>query len=377
MDFSFTEEQDELAALARRIFEDEITEERMRAIQAQPDRFDPGLWRELAKANILGIALPEDVGGTGYGLVEQCRVLVEAGRAVAPAPILPSIVMGAMPIAEFGTDEQKSEWARPAAEGDKILTAALVEDLNPGVTAPATRAERSGDGWTLTGEKTTVPAGPLADLFLVPASTPEGTAVFLVERGDGGVTVERQEVTNRESDGLLVLDSVKLGADRVLGTPGDGEVARWIERRATVGLCAHQLGVVEKALEMTAEYSKQRVQFDRPIATFQAVGQRMADAYIDVEGLRLGLWQAAWRLSEGLPADKEIETAKFWAADAGHRVAHTAVHIHGGVGIDLDHPTHRYFTAAKAGEFALGSGIEHLRRLGRMLADEPADAVAP
>lgn len=376
MDFSFTEEQDELAALTRRILEDRLTEERMREVEAGADRFDRDLWSELARANILGVALPEGAGGSGYGLIEQCRVLVEVGRTVAPVPVLASIVMGAMPVAEFGTAEQRAAWAAPAAEGDRILTAALVEDLNLDAGSPSTRAVRSGDGWALRGEKTTVPAAPFADLFLVPAATDEGPAVFLVEPSDAGVTVERQELTNKESDGLLVLDGVRLGGDRVLGRVGEGgEIARWIERRATVGLCAHQLGVVERSVELTAEYSKERVQFDRAIATFQAVGQRVADAYIDAEGLRLNLWQAAWRLAEGLPCDKEIETAKFWAADAGHRVAHTTVHIHGGVGIDIDHPTHRYFVAAKVDELALGSGIEQLRRLGRLLAEEPAGAL--
>ena len=372
MDFSFTEEQDELAALARRIFEGKVSEERMREIEAGEDRFDPELWNELAKTNILGIALPEDVGGSGYGLIEQCRVLIEAGRTLAPVPLLASIVMGAMAIAEFGTAEQKAAWAEPAALGEKILTAALVEDLNFDVTAPTTRAVALGDGWMLNGEKTTVTFGPIADLVLVAASTGEGTTMFLVEPDDPGVSMRRQRQTNRVSDGLLVLDGVQLGPERVLGHTGQGaEIAKWIEQRAILGLCAHQLGVIERSLEMTAEYSKERVQFDRPIATFQAVGQRMADAYIDVEGLRLNLWQVAWRLAEGLPADKEVESVKFWAADAGHRVAHTTVHIHGGVGIDLDHPVHRFFIAAKANEFALGSATEQLRRLGRILAEEP------
>lgn len=377
MDFSFTEEQDEIAALAARIFSDRLTEERVRLIESGQDRFDADLWRELAGVNILGIALPEDVGGTGYGLIEQCRVLVEVGRALAPVPILASIVMGAMPIAEFGTAEHKSAWAAPAANGDTILTTALTEAFGSDVTAPTTRAERSAGGWKLTGEKTTVPAAMIADLYLVPASTDSGTTVFLVERDDPGLDVQRQALSTRDSVGLVELDGVSLGDDRVLGTPGDGaRIARWIEQRATVGLCAHQFGVVDRVLRMTADHATERVQFDRPIGTFQAVSQRLADAYIDVDGLGLTLWQAAWRLSENLPAEMETETAKCWAADAGHRVAHAAVHVHGGVGIDLDHPTHRYFTAAKSNEFALGSGIEHLRRLGRMLAEEPTDELS-
>jgi 3-oxocholest-4-en-26-oyl-CoA dehydrogenase beta subunit len=142
----------------------------------------------------------------------------------------------------------------------------------------------------------------------------------------------------------------------------------WLAAHGTVGLCAYQLGVLERALEMTAEYTQSRVQFGRPIGTFQAVRQRLADAYTDVQAVRLTMWQAAWQLAEGLPASTAIATAKFWAADAGHRVAHTAVHLHGGVGIDVSYPLHRYFTAAKRGEFALGGATTQLRHIGAALA---------
>jgi len=137
-----------------------------------------------------------------------------------------------------------------------------------------------------------------------------------------------------------------------------------------VGLCAQQLGVLERALELTASYARTRVQFGKPIGGFQAVAQRLADAYVDVEAVRLTMWQAAWLLAEGMPCETEIATAKFWAADAGHRVAHTAVHIHGGVGIDVEYPLHRYFVAAKNGEFTLGGATTQLRRIGAALASE-------
>ena len=129
--------------------------------------------------------------------------------------------------------------------------------------------------------------------------------------------------------------------------------------------------MLSQALEMTAEYTKQRVQFDVPIAMFQAVGHRLADCYIDVEGLRLTLWQAVWRLEEGLPASTEVEVAKFWAAEAAHRVGHACVHVHGGTGIDEDYPLHRYFVAAKAIEFALGGATDQLLRIGRTFAATP------
>ena len=148
-----------------------------------------------------------------------------------------------------------------------------------------------------------------------------------------------------------------------------GQITDWLVARATVGLCAMQAGVMERALELTAEYARNRVQFGRPIGSFQAVAQRLADAYIDTEAVRLTMWQAAWLLaSGGERAGTAVATAKFWAADAGHRVAHTAVHVHGGLGIDVSYPVHRYFVAAKHHEFALGGATAQLRRIGTDLA---------
>ncbi len=373
MDFSFTEEQEQLAALTRQITTDALTEERMRAVETDPDRFDRDLHKALADAGVLGVALPTEDGGGGYGLIELYRVLVELGRSVAPVPVLASIVMGALPISRVGTAEQRNMWVRPAVTGDKVLTAALTEDLNPDPASPTTTATQITDGWTITGTKVVVPAGTIADLFLIPATTQDGVLVFLVPKDSPGLTVTRQQMTNKDADAQVELNAVEVPNDSALGTAGDGaEIVRWIVRHATVGLCALQLGVCERALELTAEYSKTRVQFERPIATFQAVGQRLADAYIDVEGVRLTAWQAAWRLSDGLPADQEIATAKYWASDAGHRVAHTTVHVHGGMGIDLDYHAHRYFVGAKRIEFALGTATDHLRALGKQLAAEPA-----
>jgi acyl-CoA dehydrogenase len=181
--------------------------------------------------------------------------------------------------------------------------------------------------------------------------------------------VEPQQLTDSAPAGRVELDGVVLDDDRVLG---GAEVADWLVARATVGLCAVQSGVIERALELTAEYAKSRVAFGRPIGSFQAVTQRLADAYVDVEAVRLTMWQAAWLLSSGESresgADVAVATAKFWAAEAGHRVAHTAVHVHGGIGIDVTYPVHRYFVAAKQHEFALGSATVQLLRIGSALA---------
>jgi len=374
MDFTLNEAERELADLTRKILNGRLTPERMRAVEAG-DGFDRALWADLAAAGILSAALPEALDGAGLGLLAQCCVLTELGRAVAPVPYLASIVLGAGALARFGTPQQQERWAAPAGRGEIILTAALAEEDGDDPRVPSASAEPvKGDGevggeWLLSGAKTTVFAAPLAALMLVPAATPLGVTVFLVAPGDEGVTVERQQVTGGGSAGRVTLAGVRLPAGRVLGSPASGlEIADWLVARGTVGLCALQLGVVERALELTSEYAKNRVQFGKPIGSFQAVAQRLADAYIDVEAVRLTMWQAAWRLSAGLPCDTEIATAKFWAADAGHRVAHTAVHVHGGVGIDLDYPLHRYFTAAKRCEFALGGATAQLRHIGAALA---------
>lgn len=368
MDFTENEEQRELAALARQILAG-VTTERLRAAGDAGGRFDKALWADLAGAGILAAALPESLGGSGLDLLAQCAVLIELGRAVAPVPYLASIVLGAGALARFGTPEQQRQWAEPAGRGELILTAALAEEDGDDPAAPSARAVRVDAGWQLSGVKTTVPAAPQAALLLVPAAAPDGVRVFLAEPGDAGVTVERQQLTNGDSAGRVVLDGVTLGADRVLGGEAAGSAAAgWLAAAGTVGLCALQAGVTERALELTAGYARTRVQFGKPIGGFQAVAQRLADAYIDVEAIRITMWQAAWRLSAGLPCATEAATAKFWAADAGHRVAHTAVHIHGGVGIDVEYPLHRYFVAAKHNEFALGGATTQLRRIGAALA---------
>ncbi|MGB6454748.1 MAG: acyl-CoA dehydrogenase family protein [Streptosporangiaceae bacterium] len=367
MDFTPTAAQDDLGGLTRQILTDQLTPERLREFDGNDTRFDRALWAELAKAGILAAALPESAGGSGFGLLEQCSVLVEIGRTVAPVPYLASICLGAAALAEFGTPEQQQTWAAPASRGETVIAVALAEDESDDAAAPATSAREVEGGWHLTGTKTSVLAAAEADLLLVPARASSGVGVFLVVPGDAGVSIEPQRVTGGDGTAQVTVAGAVVPADRLLGDLGPA-VASWLATRATVGLCALQLGVTERALELTAAYARSREQFGKPIGSFQAVSQRLADGYIDVEGIRLTLWQAAWRLAAGLPADAEAATAKFWAAEGGHRVAHTAVHIHGGVGIDTDGDVHRYFSAAMHNEFALGGATAQLRRIGAALA---------
>ncbi len=284
---------------------------------------------------------------------------------MAAVPYLESAVLAAGALAKFGSEALQQAWAVPAINGEKIVTVALDGDMGEGPV----QATANGDAYKLTGTRTQVFYGPLADAFLVPAETDSGTKVFVVARDDAGVSVSSLDTTGHGSVGHLELQGVELGSDRIVG--GEDVVA-WLTTHGTLGRSAFQLGVLERALELTAEYAREREQFDRPIGSFQAVSSRLADGYIDIKGLRLTVTQAAWRLSEDLPADVDVNTAAFWAADAGHRVAHTTVHVHGGVGIDTDHPVHRYFLAAKQTEFAVGGATGQLLRIGRELADTPA-----
>jgi alkylation response protein AidB-like acyl-CoA dehydrogenase len=363
MDFTRTEAAQDLSGLVGTIVSSVCTPEHQRVLDRLDQRNDTSLWAKLIDADVLSTAAPESLGGGGFGVLEQTAILTALGRQLAAVPYLESVVLAAGALARFGTAGAQQDWAAPAIAGQKVLTVALDGEVGQGPV----QATASGDGFRLTGSRTQVPFGPVAEAFLIPAETDAGTKVFLVTADE--VSVIPLQTTGQNSSAELDLAGVQVSADRVVG---DAETVAWLTTRRAVGLAAYQLGVLERALELTAEYARTREQFDRPIGSFQAVSQRLADGYIDVKGLRLTCEQAAWRLSEDLPADTEVATAAFWAADAGHRVAHTAVHVHGGVGIDTDHPVHRYFITAKQIEFALGGATAALRLIGRELADTPA-----
>lgn len=375
MDFSFSEEQNDLQGLVRQILEAEVTNERLKQTEASEDNFDRELWATFAEAGILGIAVPETYGGGGLGFLELAITLEQIGRSVAPIPFYASAVLGMLPIAQFGTDIQKKALLPGAVLGESILSAGLFE-AGADQYQPTTSAVLTDKGWELSGVKDCVPAGMLADRILVPATTKDGQVIIaLVEATSPGVTRERQNTTNGHPEARFTLASVEVGEQEIIGTPDSGlDILHWLVERATAALTAIAVGVCEESVRMTAEYTKTREQFDRPIATFQAVGQRAADAYIDTEAVRLTAWQAIWRLSEDLPATVEVAVAKFWASEGGQRVVHAAQHLHGGMGVDRDYPLHRYFLWAKWIELTLGGSTKQLLAIGRRLAEDPVPA---
>ncbi len=348
MDFALTDEQKEVAALATKIFTDH---------DASNARDTTALWSTLAGAGLLGVAVREDVGGAGHGLLEHCALLTAVGAAAAPVPLW-AVATAALAIDHAGTPAQRAI-LKDVLRGTRLVTVALHEPDGSDPFAPLTIA-RAG---RLTGVKTCVPAAGRAARIVVTAVGESGQpALFLIDPASSGVRIEPQVATTGEPQGELVLDGA--AAEPL----GDAETFGWLLDRATVGLCALELGLVEKVLRMTATYTTQRTQFDRPIATFQAVSQRAADAYVDVETIRLTLWEATWRLAQGLPAARELAVAKIFAAEAGQRVTYAAQHLHGGIGFDLGYPLARYYPLSKWIELTLGGASAHVARLGALLA---------
>lgn len=359
MDFSFTEDQVSLRALAREILTENATHERLKELEsAGGSVYDASLWKQLAAAGIAGIAIPEEQGGAGQGFLDLAVVFDEIGRSVAPVPAVATLAT-AYVLGKSAPAAVASVLAGVAA-GDTILTTAFGESAD-------VAARQDGDGWVLDGEKNFVPYGAEADLIAVLAQSDNATVVALVPKGAAS-SVTELHTTNHEPQAALTFNGVRVAPDAVITDP---DVATDLKRHHTAALSMVAAGVCAAALEMTAKYTSEREQFDKKIASFQAVGQRAADAYIDAEMIRLTAVQAAWRLAEGWPADEEIAIAKFWAGDGGTRVVHACQHLHGGLGVDLDYPIHRYFLWCKQIEHELGTPTRQLLELGSLLASTP------
>jgi alkylation response protein AidB-like acyl-CoA dehydrogenase len=366
MDFTLSEEQTAISELSHRILSEQLPPERLRELEQQPGWFAEDVWAALASADLLGIALPEADGGGGYGLLEACLIAEQVGRTVAPVPYLSCIVGGALPVASHGTADQRARLLPGVIAGTTTLTCAVSSETD-------VQAVADGNGWHLSGTAAFVVGADRAAAVVLPARTGEGaTTMFLVPPGAIGVALEREDAVTGEPQWTVRLDGVAVTADDVLGAPGEGAaLSRWIEDRLIAAICAMQTGVCEESLAITARYVCEREQFGSKLGTFQAVGHRIADSYIDTEAIRLTALQAIWRLDAGLPADDELMVAKFWAAEGAQRVVHAAQHLHGGIGMDLDYPVHRYFRWAKVLELTLGGASPSLLRLGASLVDQP------
>jgi alkylation response protein AidB-like acyl-CoA dehydrogenase len=326
MDFEYDDTQKALAEVARQIFETHATHDRLKELEAGGQSYDSDLWSTLDNSGLLSLGVEDG------GFLEQCVLLVEQGRTVAPVPLWSHLVGNAF-----------------AKRSKGIVTVALDESGAEDAFARTMTASHN----TLTGLKVGVPAWDEASWVVVSADD----GLYLVDADE--LVVERRRTTAGFPEFTVTFDATP--AERIDGDAPD------LARRAIVALCAIAVGVTERALELTATYTSVRKQFDKPLGSFQAVQQRAADAYIDVEAMRVTMWQAAWRISEGLAADREVSIAKFWAAEAGQRVVSTAQHLHGGMGADIDYPLHRYTLWSKWIELAYGGATPTLARMGAEL----------
>jgi alkylation response protein AidB-like acyl-CoA dehydrogenase len=373
MDFTFSDDQNAIRELAHQIFTDRASDEFLLAFARTQETYDEPLWQTLAEQGLLGVAIPESAGGSGLGLIELCMVLEEQGRCVAPVPLYASLVLGGLPIAEFGSEEQRQRYLPPLASGASKFSAAIAELGMNAAVATAVSATQGKHGWVLEGNKAVVPDGAVADFILVPAVDTAGRqTVFIVDTRAQGVSLRPVEIgLSGARAAHLSLDNVTVADNSVLGKPGQGaDILEWLEQRANVAHCALQVGVTEEATKRTAAFLGERKQFGVALGTFQALAMRMADCYIDVEGIRSTYWLALWRLSEGLDARAEVRIAKWWACDAAHRVVSSAQHLHGGIGADVEYPIHRFFLLAKLISYSLGSASQQLAHLGRLLAED-------
>jgi alkylation response protein AidB-like acyl-CoA dehydrogenase len=340
MDFELDEQAQAIKDLTAQVLGDASAHEHLREIErGDGPRFDEKLWASMAETGILGAFVPEAHGGAGLGLVALGEALEAAGRTAAAAPMWETIALGVLPVAEFAPDALASEVLPAVVAGEMVLTAGW-HDEGSTPLVPTTVASRSGDSWALTGTKICVPSGMIADAVVVPAA---------VEGGSVGLFLA-------EAPAELIAE----GHDAL----------EWAYQRAVASQCSFTAGICGADLDLTAEYTKTRKQFDVAIATFQAVAHRAADSFIDNEAIHITAQSAMWRLENGHPAAKEVDVAKFWAASGSARIIQAGQHLHGGIGVDRDYPLHRFFYAAKQMELSLGTGIEHLTELGRRLAAE-------
>ncbi|WP_214104658.1 acyl-CoA dehydrogenase family protein [Acrocarpospora catenulata] len=351
MDFNLDETQTELHTLITDLLTKELTPERL---DSGERTFDEGLWRTLAKAGLLGVCLPEEAGGAGLGAVELAVILRAAGAHVAPVPLQQSLVAG-LTIARHGTPAQQAALA-PLAEGETVLTYALREpghDLHDHPTTTATPAHR------LTGRKTMVSYAEISSKILVNADTGDGVGLYLVDPADADLVT--MPLATGEPGAVISLNDTP-------GEPlGDPTAHHTLRRTALAAITATASGVLAGALKLTTEHIRTRRQFDRALAEFQAVTVQIADVYIAQRALDVAVWSGAWRLAEGRPADEDLAIAALHTTDSALRALYTCQHLHGGIGLDVSYPLHRYFGWGKHAAHLLGGSEAQLDLIGARL----------
>jgi alkylation response protein AidB-like acyl-CoA dehydrogenase len=385
MDLGLTEVQQMLKSSAREFLSQECPLTLVRDLEESGRGCTDDLWRQIAGLGWTGLVFPEQFGGTGGDFIDLAVLLEEIGRSLLPAPFCSTVVLGGLTVLDAGTDAQQRDIISKICGGQMRMTLAVVEasaTLEPwGVE---TTAIRQGDAYRISGTKLFVPDAQAADLILVAARTAagpdpaEGITLFLVAGNCPGVGVRQLDSMASDRQCEVTLDEVRVSADAVLGEVDKGwAVIQLALQRAIAGRCLEMLGGAGAVLDLTVEYVKQRTQFGRPVGAFQAVQHHCADMAIDVEGSRHAAYQAAWRISEGLPAQREVAMAKSWVSGAYQRVCATAHQCHGAIGFTREHNLQLYTRRAKAQELSYGDSDSHRETVLRDLdRDELSNQLA-
>ena len=361
MNFELSEDQRAFAEMASGLFADFCGDDQLRAHDASGAPFMQDLWQQCVASGLHTILVPEAQGGMGLGMTELMAVLEQQGRALALVPLWePQLAVAAL--AKFAPT------ALPQMLDDAMTGAAPValslQSLSQS-RGPSLQLLRAGDGWTLQGQASAVALGAQANQALLAADAEGQMRLVLVHLAQAGVQRTEGMGQHHQSVADLVFDGVAVADGNVLPVVATG----WVEQRAIACLAALQLGVTQEQLRRTVEYVSERQQFGRAIGTFQLVAGQMADGYIATEALRTSVWQLVYRLDAGLGAAPQAWATRTLANDTGHRAGHMAQHVHGGIGVDITYPIHRFLFWSRALGVALGSTEHHLARLGDWLAD--------
>ncbi len=374
MNFGFTEEQDHLRKTARDFLTEHASMKRVREVMEDAEAtYDAALWRKMAELGWHGLAFPEATGGAELTLIEQCIVLEELGRVLAPTPYLPTAI-AADAILQIGGEEQQATWLPRIATGEVKATLALTEEAGDAPDTLSLEAKRQEDGFSLTGRKLFVPDAAAADLFVVVARTggegEKGLAAFLVPAGVAGVSVEpMRSMDLLRPLSIVGFENVALPASSLLGAnPDAGSALERVLDRARVRICAESVGAAERCLEASVQYAKQRVQFGKPIGDNQAIKHNCADMLFAVESSKSITYYAAWAAeeSEG-EAALTAAMAKSYVSEAFRDVSAENIQIHGGVGFTWEYDCHLFFKRAKSDETWLGDSLVHRERVARLL----------
>jgi len=356
-----------LRTLARRFLAEQCPKARVRDMDRDEKGFDPHLWRSMAELGWLGLVLPEEYGGMGGSFMDLAVLMEEMGRNIVPGPFFSTMAFGALPLLEYGSSEQRSRFLPPVARGEAIWTLALAESSGSCKASEVRlRAVAEGSSHALYGDKLFVAGAHIADYMLVAARTGEGAGpedgvtLFVVEAGQPGMKIEAIPTMGGDRQYRVSLDGAAVSAGCILGELGQGwVVVEFALQRAAVLKAAEMSGACQAVLDMSSAYARERVQFDRPIGSFQAIQHKLADMLIDVEAVQYLVYQAAWGISSGSPSPWQISAAKAKANEAYQRVCIDGIAVHGAIGYTMDHDIGLYYRRVKAAEFTAGDSDWH------------------